>query len=228
MIEQARAVVFDAVGTLLHPDPSAATVYETVGRKYGSRLSAAVLLARMAAAFRAEEEFDRRHGQVTDEARELERWRHIVRSTLDDVDNPEACFRELFTHFSQPSAWRCTPGTGETLAALAGRGLVLGMASNYDSRLRSVVAGLPELRAVGHLVISAEVGRRKPAPEFFQAMKETIGMAAGRIVFVGDDWANDYEGARRAGLVAVLFDPAGAFADQTIKRIRRLPDLLDA
>ena len=39
LLGDARAVFFDAVGTLLHPDPSAAEVYAGVGRRYGSRLS---------------------------------------------------------------------------------------------------------------------------------------------------------------------------------------------
>ena len=35
-----RAVFFDAVGTMIHPDPPAATVYARVGRRFGSRLPA--------------------------------------------------------------------------------------------------------------------------------------------------------------------------------------------
>ena len=34
-----RAVVFDAVGTLIHPNPPAAAVYYEVGRRHGSRLT---------------------------------------------------------------------------------------------------------------------------------------------------------------------------------------------
>src|SRR4051794_29016008 len=35
---QIRAVVFDAVGTLIHPEPSAAAVYTAFGRQFGSCL----------------------------------------------------------------------------------------------------------------------------------------------------------------------------------------------
>jgi putative hydrolase of the HAD superfamily len=225
MIESVRAIVFDAVGTLIHPDPPSVAVYEAVGRKYGSHLSAAVIARRFIAAFRDEEELDSRHGQQTNEARELERWRHIVQRTLDDISDPEACFCELFAHFSRPAAWQCTPGTEQMLTALAERGLVLGVASNYDRRLRYVASGLVALRPIEHLMISSEVGWRKPAAEFFRALERLVGFPGDKILFVGDDLTNDYEGALRAGLGALLFDPNGQFANQPIGRIGRLSDL---
>jgi putative hydrolase of the HAD superfamily len=83
------------------------------------------------------------------------------------------------------------------------------LASNYDRRLRSVAAGLPELRPLGHLVISSEVGWRKPAREFFDAVARAAGVPAGQVLFVGDDPVNDGEGARAAGLQALLIDPRG-------------------
>jgi putative hydrolase of the HAD superfamily len=225
MVESVQAVVFDAVGTVIHPEPPAVAVYEAIGRKYGSRLSTAVIASRFTAAFQDQEELDRRRGQQTDETREVERWREIVRRTLDDVTDPEACFRELFDHFSRPPAWQCTPGTQETLAALAGRGLVLGLASNYDRRLRSVVSGLAALCPVEHVVISSVVGWRKPAAEFFKALGRIVGLPANKILFVGDDLANDYEGPLRAGLAAILFDPQGRFADQPVMRLCNLSEL---
>src|SRR5207253_3715625 len=57
-----RAVVFDAVGTLITPDPPAPAVYAEVGRKFGSRLGVEVIAARFRAAFRAGEETDRAAG----------------------------------------------------------------------------------------------------------------------------------------------------------------------
>ncbi len=54
-----RAVFFDAVGTLIHPEPSAAKVYGEIGRRFGSRYSAAAIATRFVAAFRKQEDFDR-------------------------------------------------------------------------------------------------------------------------------------------------------------------------
>jgi putative hydrolase of the HAD superfamily len=204
-----RAVFFDAVGTLIHPEPSAASVYAAVARSLGSRLTEAEIASRFRAAFAREEAFDRANGLRTSEGREGRRWRHVVAEVLPDVCDGERCFEELFAHFARPDAWRLDPGAGAVIGELARRGLVLGMASNYDGRLRSVAAGWPELRPLHHLVISSEVGWRKPAPEFFAALCERTGLGPGEVLFVGDDRVNDYDGATAAGLRAMLVGGTG-------------------
>jgi putative hydrolase of the HAD superfamily len=204
-----QAVFFDAVGTLIRPQPPAPVVYAAVGRRFGSRRDAPEIAVRFREAFCREEAWDQLHGLRTSPEREIERWRRIVGTVLDDVSDAEACYQELFAHFSRPQAWACDPEAGPTLAALAARGLTLGIGSNYDSRLRTVAEGLSELRPARHLVISSEIGWRKPAVAFFQALAEAVGLPAEAIVYVGDDAANDYEGAQRAGLHAVLLDPTG-------------------
>jgi putative hydrolase of the HAD superfamily len=201
------AVFFDAVGTLIHPEPAAATVYAQVGRRFGSRLTPKEIGVRFAAAFQRQEQIDLAEGLRTGEEREQRRWRHIVAETVDDVSDPEACFQDLYRHFAQPEAWRLEAAAAPVLDELARRGLVLGLASNYDRRLRSVVGGLVELRRAPHLVISSEVGWRKPAPDFFAALCRVVGLPAWSILFVGDDMQNDYDGADAAGLRAVLLDP---------------------
>jgi putative hydrolase of the HAD superfamily len=202
-------VFLDAVGTLLHADPPAPEAYVRVGRRHGSRLDPATVAARFWRAFGRQEEQDRARGLRTDEAHEVRRWRAIVGEVLDDVDDPEACFRELHEHFARPSAWACPAGTAEALAALEAAGLRLGVASNFDGRLRTVAAGLEALRPVRRLVISSEVGWRKPAAPFFAEVCRQAAVPPGQVLFVGDDLANDYQGARAAGLQALLLDPRG-------------------
>jgi putative hydrolase of the HAD superfamily len=204
-----RAIAFDAVGTIIAPEPPVAVVYRAVGVKYGSRLTAEAIHSRFSAAFRAEDARDRAAGWRTDAAREVERWRRIVAAVLDDVADQDACFRALWDHFSRAASWRCLPGAGSVLAELSSRGLTVGLASNFDSRLRAVVAGLPELAAIGPIVVSAEVGWRKPAAEFFAAVTKAFDCSPEEVLLAGDDFENDYAGATTAGLRAVLLDPTG-------------------
>ena len=219
------AIFFDAVGTLIHPDPPAPAVYAAVGRRCGSRLDAATITARLRTAFRRQEETDRLAAWRTDEAREIARWRAVVAETLADVSDKEECFHALYAHFARPGAWRVEPEAGPTLRALARQGCTIGLASNFDSRLRAVAAGLPELRPVGRIVVSSEVGWRKPSAHFFHAVGRAAESELNRIVFVGDDPANDYDGARAAGMEAVLYDPAGRSTDAAVRRVTRLGDL---
>ena len=98
------------------------------------------------------------------------------------------------------------------------------MASNYDQRLRSVAAGFPELAGLS-LTISAEVGWRKPAAQFFAAMCGNLHTSADKILYIGDDLVNDYEGAAAAGVSVLLYDPHGRHKTG-IPRLERLGDLI--
>ena len=75
------------------------------------------------------------------------------------------------------------------------------------------------------------MGVRKPSPEYFAAVLADLGLSAGRVVLVGDDWQADVEGALAAGLWAVWFNPRdgedrrGARVG-TIHGMRALPELL--
>ena len=201
-----RAIFFDAVGTLIHPDPAAAVVYWQVGRQHGSNYDLDQIARRFRAAFQKEEAVDRAARWQTSEDRERRRWRNIVAQVLDDVNDPEACFAELYEHFSQPKAWRLEAEAATVLQELARQGYLLGMASNFDRRLRCVIAGLAGLSPLQHLVISSEVGWRKPAARFFTALFAATGLAAEQILHVGDDPEYDYQGAIDAGLQALLLD----------------------
>lgn len=221
-----RAVFFDAVGTLIHPEPSAGSAYLQFGRQFGSRLPADEIRGRFAASFARQEQLDVTRDHRTDEARELRRWREIVTEVLSDVADGEGCFRALHTYFAQPTAWRVEAGAGEVLRALSSRGFVVGIASNFDHRLRGVLSGLEELAWVDRLVISSEVGWKKPAPEFFGLVGRSIELPPSAVLFVGDDLDNDYSGARAAGQHALLFDPRSRSRLAPAERFVSLRDLL--
>jgi putative hydrolase of the HAD superfamily len=222
-----RAVFFDAVGTLLHPEPSAADAYADVGARFGSRRPRAEIGARFRRAFRRQEELDRSAGLRTSEEREVARWRGIVGEVLDDVSDADACFHTLYEHFARPDAWRLDVDAASTLRALSGRGLAVGLCSNFDHRLRGLVAAMPELKGVRRLVISSEVGWKKPAGAFFAEVARCVELPPAQVLVVGDDAENDFDGARAAGFPALLFDPRGTGTAVPEARIARLSDLVE-
>jgi putative hydrolase of the HAD superfamily len=224
---QIQAIFFDAVGTLIHPDPPAAPTYWNIGRRHGTRYSIDEIGRRFTRAFAAEEEADRIDGWRTSEDRERRRWVRIVGSVLDDVNDPERCFQELYSHFSRPEAWRLEPEDSQVIQELQRSDYALGLASNYDRRLRTVLAGMPSLAALGMVVISSEVGWRKPAGEFFEAMCRQAALAPGQVAYIGDDPVNDFEGAKTAGLQAILLDRDGRHASFAGACIRRLAELIE-
>jgi putative hydrolase of the HAD superfamily len=220
-----RAIFFDAVGTLIHPEPAAALVYANAGRRFGSRRRPDVIAQRFRNAFQKQEAVDRDNGWITSEQRELARWQAIVGEVLDDVTDPRGCFDFLYHHFAMPQSWRCDPGAESLFEDLLAREYQLGLASNYDARLYDLVRGLKPLRLLQHVVVSFEVGYRKPAPAFFQVLCERTGLAPAEILHVGDDPDNDCAGALAAGMSAVLLDPFDRHADWSGPRIGALADV---
>jgi putative hydrolase of the HAD superfamily len=202
----AKAVFFDAVGTVLHPVRGAPAVYAEAAARYGIDGDPPTILSRFRVAYLRQEVIDEQSGWVTNEAREIERWHTIVRETLPGA--PEECFQLLYRHFATAEAWQVPADATRLFDHLASRGLALGLASNYDSRLRSVLAGRTELnQLLHHVAISSEIGVRKPGGSFFGSLTARTGCRPDEIVLVGDDLENDYLGARAAGMAAVLVDP---------------------
>src|SRR6266404_1336468 len=100
-----RAVAFDAVGTLIHAEPTVARVYAEVGRRHGNERDGAIIEARFRAAFQRQEFIDRDRNWVTSEDREAQRWRDIIAEVFIGGD-VRVCFTNLYEHFAKPSAWR--------------------------------------------------------------------------------------------------------------------------
>jgi FMN phosphatase YigB (HAD superfamily) len=95
------------------------------------------------------------------------------------------------------------PDAGRTLEGLAERGFALAILSNWPlaqviDRFAELQGWRPQLHAI---VVSQRVGTIKPHPAIFRAAETALGLegAGDRILHVGDDWAADVAGARRAG-----------------------------
>lgn len=96
---------------------------------------------------------------------------------------------------------RLIPGTRDMLATLGER-YRLGLLSNFTHApaAREVINRLGLARFFQVMIISGEVGYRKPHPLVFQQLRTGLGVEREGIAFVGDDPEADISGARQAGL----------------------------
>ena len=169
------------MGTLIKPVPSVAEAYIAAARRQGVVLEPEEVRARFQVHFQNGEVHAGQGVLSTDEATERRRWRKIVAGVLPEVPDPDRAFEELWDHFGRPESWRCYPDVAPVLNALAEMGISVCVGSNFDGRLRGVVQGLPELGSwIDSLVISSEVGFRKPHPLFFQAACADLGLPGRR------------------------------------------------
>lgn len=219
-----RCILFDAVGTLIYPEPPVHLVYTAAAGECGLTLHEALVERRFVDAFRKQYT----HAAVDDDcttSEEIERnrWRAIVIDVFQQLAPCDALFERLWHHFAQPASWRLFDDVTECLRGLSDRGFLLGIASNFDRRLHNICRGLPPLDACDHCFVSSQVGVRKPARAFFRAIERATSLEPQQLMLIGDDWDADYLAATAAGWHAVHLNRAANVA--TASSLRSLAEL---
>jgi putative hydrolase of the HAD superfamily len=123
---------------------------------------------------------------------------------------------------------RVAAGLSENLGRLREAGLTLVVVSNSDGSIERKLQEVG-LRKHFHAVVDSHVvGVEKPDPEIFRhALAHSRG-APGRTLHVGDLYAIDVVGARRAGLHAALVDPHDDWPDVDCARFTDVSSLATA
>ncbi len=221
-----RAVCFDAGATLLHPDPTVEEVYGRVFREDGARFEPGELREALLAAWAAVEaqEPGDRYGGVTGEEGFWRAFLSRVRGSLDGGALSDEAFTRLAAHFRSPGSWAVYGDVVPALEDLSERGFALAVISNWDSHLPRLLEALrlsPFFRVVS---VSAIEETGKPEAEIFRRTCERLGVRPGEALHVGDSPRDDVEGARGAGLSALLLDRDGRHAGAP-DRITSLADI---
>ena len=148
------------------------------------------------------------------------------------VDEPRAraIVPALRSAHDRLNLWRRVPeGVREALSRARDAGVLLGVVSNSEGKLDALFAhvGLSEYFVA--VVDSAHEGVRKPDPEIFRRALARIGVPASRAMYVGDLPSVDVDGARAAGMRAVLVDPLAHYPHYAdAPRVDSVVEVLDA
>ncbi|HSK08574.1 MAG TPA: HAD family hydrolase [Vicinamibacterales bacterium] len=140
----------------------------------------------------------------------------------------DAALAELQAYHSTVNLWETIPdGVPEALARLRGLGLQLVVVSNANGLLRLLMdrVGLSPLFAV--MLDSHVEGVEKPDRRLFDLALERSGASRESTLHAGDLYHVDVEGARAAGLRAVLVDPLDLYAGYDCERVHSLGELAD-
>lgn len=218
-----KAVLLDALGTLVELQPPAPRLQRLLGQA-GFQVSE----ERAAAGFAAEIAYYLDHHLEGSDPERLERLRdrcaEEMRRALELPDLDHATARRAMLEALE---FRPYPDVLPALAELRERGLTLVIASNWDCSLPDWLgpAGITEL--VDGVVTSAEVGAPKPDPRLFERALAIAGAPPSEALHVGDNVANDLEGAAAAGVRAVLVQregelPAGVEAVRSLRELAAL------
>jgi putative hydrolase of the HAD superfamily len=220
-----RAVLFDALGTLVRLEPPAPRL------RSGLRRLTGVDVGEEAAerAFRAEIDYYLAHHlEGRDEASLSElrdRCSAAVRQALARDDLAPEAVREAMLDSLEFTAY---PDAAPALAALRELGIRLVVASNWDCSLPAVLERAALGGRVDAVVSSAVAGQAKPAPAVFREALRLAGTEPRATMHVGDSVENDVRGAQGIGLRAVLVvrdgkPPRGV---EAIRSLAELPSLV--
>lgn len=202
---QIKAVFLDAAGTLFH-------VTEPVGITY-QRICAAHDITGEAADF--EKGFRlawKQHAPPFHPPRTRSSdddkgwWRTLFQSAVHHAAHtaaPESAFEEAYAFYATAEAWTLYDDVAETLPKLAAR-WPLWVLSNFDRRLISVLDALGIRHWFKGIILSSEVGASKPHARMFETAIAVAELPAAVCLHIGDEDDADGNGARAAGLQAVI------------------------
>ncbi|CAN5137101.1 HAD family hydrolase [soil metagenome] len=207
-----RAVLLDALGTLVELEPPWVHLAEALGDARPEDLVTAV---------RAEMDYYREHAHEGRDADSLaalrQRCAEILSWELDREIPVETMLESIrFSAFEDARP---------ALEKLRQAGLRLVCVSNWDISLTEVLDRCELADLIDAVVTSASSGFRKPDPAIFAAGLEAAGCSPDEAVHVGDTREEDIAGAEAAGIRGLLIDRTGG---GDLQALTEIPAALEA
>ncbi len=206
-----RAVLFDVDFTVLRPNALfSAAGYAATGARFGLSLDQGRWEAAQRQAYAAVKARRAGRGNAHDDAV----YEVIAGAIVAAMGGGEPglvarCAAAIVDQWGRCQNFSLYRDVKPCLERLRAADLAVGLVSNTNRDLGEVIETFALGDLVAGAVTSAEVGLFKPAPEIFAAALDMVGAAAAETVMIGDSYSDDVEGARAAGLGAVLLDRDG-------------------
>jgi putative hydrolase of the HAD superfamily len=221
-----RAVLLDALGTLVALEPPAPLLRAVLSERFGVEITHEQAVRAIA----AEISYYRAH---FDEGRDSAglaalrgRCAEALRAALPASDSiarigPDALTDALLASLR----FTAFPDAGPALGAAREQGRRLVVVSNWDASLPEVLARLELEPLLDGILTSAQAGSRKPSRAIFDQALALAGVPACQAVHVGDSVVEDVDGARRAGVEPILLRRDGERGPPGVQTIATLAEL---
>jgi len=206
----AKAVFFDVGNTLLYPYPSVSAVCKEVLAEAGYDYEAGNIEAILPI---VDEYYEDRYREDdtfwTSEQETSDIWTGMYAMLLRKLgvdEDAEDLAKRVYDEFGKASRWRAYDDVKPAMWRLKEHGLKLGVISNWDRRLESLLDGMGIGDMLDTVISSAAVGLHKPDPRIFELATRHVRVEPADCVHIGDHHYADILGARSAGMEALLID----------------------
>jgi putative hydrolase of the HAD superfamily len=209
-----KAVFLDALGTLVELEPPWLLLRGRIPAEVDDRA--------LAAAVRKEMAYYKEHAHEGRDADSLADLRRRCADLLSEELGVEIGVEELVDSVRMTAYPDALPALG----ALRERGLKLVVVSNWDCSLGTILGQCGLAPLLDGAISSAEAGARKPDPAIFRPALELAGATADEALHVGDTAEEDVDGARAAGIRALLLDRDGGDGEGEISSLAEIEEHL--
>jgi len=225
-----KALFFDVGKTLLRPFPSVAEVCSEVLAGYGYDVSAEELIPALVKADKAyEEQYWKDDRFWLKEVDAAKFWAGLYKLMLTEVGidgEADAIAENIYQAFGKGRRWRPFDDVVPAFEVMVAKGYKLGLVSNWDSRLSSLMVETGLAKYLDFVISSAGVGYLKPQPRIFELALERAGVTAAEAVHIGDHYYADVMGARSVDILPVLIDRQGQTRKADCLLIKDLSELV--
>lgn len=205
-----KVIFLDAVGTLFGVRGTVGALYAQQAARFGVSVDSLVLDQAFVRVFRdAPPAAFPGVSRAELEGLELEWWKKIaaqvfeVAGAISEFPDFDHFFINLYHYFSTSEPWIVYEDVLPMLRFWKQQGIELGIISNFDTRLYSVLEALQLAPFFSSVTISTEVGVAKPNPEIFTVALRQYPYDAALAWHIGDSFGEDYQGAKAAGLQGI-------------------------
>ena len=162
-------------------------------------------------------------------------WLDLTRDWMQEAGMPVEKAERVVEHadrllFGEGSnVFRVYDDTVPCLERLSAAGYRMVVVSNWDNSLHRTLRMFGLTGFFEHVVASLEEGIEKPDPRIFQIALERAGVEPNDALHVGDNTLDDWQGARDAGMRAIVIDrDADTQTDVRVTSLLQLAEVLGA
>ena len=225
-----KAVFFDVGGTLISVYPSVGGVYAKHARDFGFSGTVDELNKGFRLQWKKMGGIESL-GDKSGRQEEKKFWKNLVYEVfqpLGGLDRFDEYFALIFEVFEEGSNWKIYEDVIESkiFQKLKERDVILGVISNWDSRLISTLENLNLADNFKFILPSAVVGSAKPDKKIFEEALRLSGVKPHEACHIGDEVKTDIEGARNMGIHAILLDRENRFGDSIKPKVRSFMELV--
>ncbi len=197
-----KVILLDAEGTFLRFKPTLGKIYANLWKEYGIKIEEEYTAQRMRQTFKRVFKSalgnSKLNGEICKRA-----WKEVFWEVFYEYKKfPffEEIFEKAYSFFASPECVEVVSDFWSFSEEAKSLGFKLGVISNWDGRLYSILEGHNLLNKFDAIFLGCEVGYLKPHKEIFNQALKFFQIAPKEAFMIGDTWEDDIEPAIELGM----------------------------